>query len=141
MNEQMTPETEADESHPAFAAAMQMVQEVLYGKKSAMDVAKGLKAGGNPVEALANTAYEIVSIVDERTDGAIPDELLALFAARVLEEVCEIGEAAGIEVTGAVAAEAMREMILRYAGEQGQDTTELQAAMMKVDPKQFEEVA
>jgi hypothetical protein len=138
---QMPEEVEVDEDHPAFAAAMKYLMQVLYEKQAAKDVAQGLKAGSNPVEALANTTYEIVAVVDERTDGEIPDELFGIFAARALEEVVEIAEAAGVQVDATTAAEAMREMILRYAAEQGHDTTQLQQAMQQVNPQELAQYA
>lgn len=125
---------------PGYQQAMAFSMEALYGKEAAKNVAKSLKTGGDPVESLANTAYEIVSIVDERTEGAIPDELLVLFASNILEEVAEIGEAAGVQYRPSDVALALKQMILRFLGEQGVDTTQLQQAMDQVDPEEFNKV-
>lgn len=129
------------DTDPGYQQAMAFAMEALYGAEAAKDVAKSLKGAQSIVDGLANTAYEIVSIVDERTEGAIPDELLVLFATRVLEEVSEIADAAGLEPTPADVASALKQMILRYLGEQGVDTTELQAAMDQVDPEEFNQLA
>ena len=131
---------EADESDPAFTAAVEYVMTVLYDNKAAVDVAKSLKGQKDPAEALANTAYEVMTIVEEKTEGKVPDELFALLASRVLEEVAIIGEAAGIDTSGANLAQAMKTMILRYMGEQGADTTQLQAAMDQVNPEDFNKI-
>lgn len=139
--DQMAPEAEADESNPAFQQAMQFAMEALYGQKAAKDVAESLRLANDPVEGLANTAYEIVSIIDERTDGAVPDELLVLLATNVLEEVGEIAEAAGLDVSPANIAEALKQMILRFLGEQGVDTTQLEQAMSQVNPEEFNQLA
>ena len=125
------------DSDPGYQQAMAFSMEALYGQEAAKNVAKSLKTGGDPSEALANTAYEIVSIVDERTEGAIPDELLVLFASNILEEVAEIGEAAGMQYRPSDVALALKQMILRFLGEQGVDTTQLQQAMDQVDPEEF----
>lgn len=125
------------DSDPGYQQAMAFSMEALYGKEAAKNVAKSLKTGGDPVDAMANTAYEIVSIVDERTDGAIPDELLVLFASNILEEVAEIGEAAGVQYKPSDVALALKQMILRFLGEQGVDTSQLQQAMDQVDPEEF----
>ena len=134
MEEGEGPDPDTD---PGYQQAMAFSMEALYGKEAAKNVAKSLQTGGNPVDALANTAYEIVSIVDERTEGAIPDELLVLFASRILEEVAEIAEAAGVEMRPSDVALALKQMILRFLGEQGVDTTQLQQAMDQVDPEEF----
>lgn len=128
------PDPDAD---PGYQQAMAFSMEALYGKEAAKNVAKSLKTGRDPVESLANTAYEIVSVVDERTEGAIPDELLVLFASKILEEVAEIGEAAGVQYKPSDVALALKQMILRFLGEQGVDTSQLQQAMDQVDPEEF----
>jgi len=140
--EQPAPEAaEADESNPAFQAAMEFAMEALYGNKAAKGVAESLRLANDPVEGMANTAYEIVSIIDEKTNGEVPDELLVLLATNVLEEVGEIAEAAGIDVSPANIAAALKQMILRFLGEQGVDTTQLEQAMGQVNPEEFNQLA
>ena len=112
-----------DENNPAFKAAIDFAMKALYEKKAAFDVAKALKMSRDPVEALANAAYEMTSIADEKTQGQVPDELLVLLASRILEEVATIAEAAGLDMKASVVAQALKQMILRYLGEQGADTT------------------
>lgn len=129
------------DTDPGYQQAMEFAMEAMYGQGAAKDMATSLKAGGDAVEAMSNTAYEIVSIVDERTDGAIPDELLVLFASRILEEVAEIAEAAGVQFQPSDVALALKQMILRFLGEQGVDTTQLQQAMDEVNPDDFNQAA
>lgn len=125
------------ETDPGYQQAMEFAMQALYGNEAARDIAKALKSSQSLPDAMANTAYEIVSIVDEKTDGAVPDELLVLFATKVLEEVAEIADAAGVEPQPADVALALKQMILRYLGEQGVDTTQLQQAMDQVNPEDF----
>ena len=143
MGAQMQPgqQAEPDESNPAFQAAMELAMEAMYGQKAARDIAETLRTSQDKVDGLANTAYEIVSIIDERTDGAVPDELLVLLATNVLEEVADIGEAAGLQITPADVATALKQMILRFLGEQGVDTTQLEQAMGQVNPEEFNQMA
>lgn len=129
------------ESDAGYTQAMTFAMEALYANKAADQISESLKGAPDLVEGLANTAYDVVSIVDERTDGAVPDELLVLFASRILEEVAEIAEAAGIQVKPSDVALALKQMILRFLGEQGVDTTQLQQAMDQVDPEEFNRMA
>lgn len=129
------------DTDPGYQQAMEFAMEAMYGQGAAKGMAESLRAGGSPVDAMANTAYEIVSIVDERTEGAIPDELLVLFASRILEEVAEIAEAAGVQYQPSDVALALKQMILRFLGEQGVDTTQLQQAMDQVNPDDFNQAA
>lgn len=137
----MQGQPEKTEDDPGYVQATQFAMEALYANQAANDIAKALRTAPDKVEAMANTAYEVVSITDERTDGAVPDELLAAFATFVLEEVAEIAEAAGLEVKPSEVALALKQMILRFLGEQGVDTTQLQQAMDQVDPEEFNRVA
>lgn len=125
------------DTDPGYTTALRFAMQALYENGAADGVAQSLRTASDPVEGLANTAYEIVSIVDERTEGAVPDELFALLGTKILEEVADIGEAAGVKYKGSDIALALKTMILRYLGEQGMDTTQLQQAMDQVDPEEF----
>lgn len=134
-------ESGADESDPNFQQALNFAMEALYSKGAAKDVAKSLKAAPSPIEGVANVAYDVTSIVDERTDGAVPDELLMLLGMRVLEEVVDIADAAGLQMSPVDIAGAFKQMTLRYLGEQGMDTSQLEQAMNNIDPSLFEKAA
>ena len=129
---------EPDENDPAFQSAMKFAMQALYVEGASDDVSEALKRSPDITEALSSTAYEMTSIVDEKTQGGVPDELLVLLAARILEEVTDIAIASGIEVTPKVVSEAFKIMILRYVGEQGHDTRQLQEAMDSVSDQDFD---
>lgn len=132
---------EAASDDPNYIQALAFAMDVLYEKEAAKNVAKSLRGAQDPVETLANTAYEITAIVDERTEGRVPDEYFALLATKILEEVADIAEAAGVQIRPADVALALKQMILRYLGEQGVDTTQLQQAMDQVNPEEFNAMA
>ena len=129
------------DTDPNYTAALKFAMQALYQGNAAEGVAKSLRNAQDPVDGLANAAYDITSIVEERTQGAVPDELFALLATKILQEVADIGEAAGMDYKPADIAMALKTMILRYLGEQGMDTTQLQQAMDQVDPEEFNRMA
>lgn len=133
--------SEPDESDPTFQAAVEYANEVLYGKQAAKDISQQLKSAPNIVDGMSDIAYEITSIVDERTDGNVPDELLVPLAMQILEEVVEIADASGLDPQPEDVAMAFKKMILRYLQEQGLDTSQLDAEMSKVDPSVFRQAA
>lgn len=139
--EMMDGEPEKDASDPNYQAALEFAMKALYSEKAAKDIAKTLRTSNEPSEALATISYEIMSIIDERTQGAVPDELLALLATNILEEVASIAEAANVPVQPSDLALALKQMILRFLGEQGIDTTQLQQAMDQVNPEEFNRMA
>ncbi|MBF57748.1 MAG: hypothetical protein CME80_08520 [Halomonas sp.] len=127
-----------DESHPAFEAAVQLAHTALYEQGSADSINQILVSTEDPVSQMADIAYEMTSIADERTEGAVPDELLILLAANMLNEVADIATASGVELRPADLANAMKQMILRFVGEMGHDTRQLQAAMDEIPPEEFD---
>jgi hypothetical protein len=141
--EQMAPEEAPDESidenHPSFMAAMEFANEALYGKKAANDVVTALQKSGDISEGLATTSYEMASIIDERVN--LPDELLLLLGARILEEVASIAQTAQIQVQPADIGMAFRDNLLRFLSEQGHDVSQLQAAMEQMNPEDFNTMA
>jgi hypothetical protein len=137
--EMPAPEAEEgpDENNPAFVQAMKFALSVLYKEGAAKHVAEQLRTAKDKVDALADVAYEITRVVDERTQGAVPRELIGLLAMAILNEVMDIGEAAKMGIAPADAAGAFKQMILRYLGENGVDTSQLQQGMDKIDPSMF----
>ena len=127
-----------DENNPAFVQAMRFAMSVLYEQDAADDVAKQLSSGQDKVDALSNIAYDLTTTVDEKTEGQVPRELIALLGMAILKEVVDIAEAMKLGVTPKDAADAFKQMLLRYLGENGVDTTQLQQSMDQIDPKVFE---
>lgn len=124
-----------------YIAALKLAMQALYKNGAAEHVAKVLSTAKDKVEAMANTAYEMTAVVDERTEGKVPDGLFALLAMRILNEVSSIAIAAHIDIEPSDIATALKTMILRYLGEQGHDVSQLQQAMDQVDPNEFNKMA
>lgn len=124
-----------------FQTAVQYAMSALYENGAAKDIVQALKSAPDRVDGLADNAYKISEIVDERTNGEIPDEEVAFLGAEILEEIVDIGDAAGLNYTPQEIAAAFRQMILRFLQEQGADTRELESAMDQVDPSVFDKAA
>lgn len=132
---------EAGLDDPTFQQATQYLQEVLYGQQAAKEISQQLKSAPNLVDGMSSVAYDITGIVDEKTDGNVPDELLVSLAMQVLEEVVEIADATGLNPQPEDVALAFKQMILRYLQEQGLDTSQLDEAMSQVDPSVFRQAS
>lgn len=141
MEEDVSTEVEdLDENDPGFRGALEIALQALYEAGAAEDVAQALVSAPDPVEGLANTAYEMVSVASERSDPPIDEEYLPLLAIVLLQELSDIAEAAGKPYQPSQVAEALKQMTLRFLQEQGADIGQLQAAMDQVDPAAFDQV-
>lgn len=142
-NEPQEESAEASKANqdPNYAGALKFAMQALYKNGGAEGVAESLRSAKDPAEALANTAYEIMSVIEERTQGSVPDEYFGLLATRVLQEVSDIAEAAHVDMKPSDIALALKQMILRYLGEQGYNTSQLQQQMDKVNPEMFNQMA
>ena len=129
------------EKNPVFQQALTFAYEALYAKEAAKDVAQQLKSAQSLADGMADVAYNITSVIDEKTQGQVPDELLVPLGMALLQEVAEVADAAGLSPSPEDVAGAFKTMILRYLGEQGVDTTQLQQAMDQVNPAVFRQAA
>jgi hypothetical protein len=129
------------DTDPGFQSAIEFTQKALYEQGAARDVAQSLQSAPDRIDGLATTAYEITATVDERTEGAVVEDLLIPLGMKILEEVVEIGEAAGLQYQPSEIAQAFQQMLLRFLGEQGVDTTQLQQQMDEIDPEAFNQAA
>lgn len=131
---------EPDESHPAFAQAMQFAYAALYQNDAMKNLLMALSKSQDKPDTLANSVYELASAATERVQD-FPPELLILLVTQLISEASESAEAAGMELEPADIGGALKLMILRFFGEMGVDTSQLQAEMDKVTPDQFNQVA
>jgi hypothetical protein len=140
--EEMPMEDEGDdENNPQFQAAFQLARQALYEGGAADNIHQQLVKSQNPREDIANITYEIMSIVDERTEGSVPDEFLLLLLSSILSEVIDIAESSGVELQPADIGASLKAMIIRWGSEQGYDMTELTAAMDQVGDDQINQLA
>lgn len=97
----------------------------MYENGAAKDAARALKAAPGVATALAGMAYDMVAVVDEKTQGQLDDELLAPAALNVLGELVEVAQAAGVPVKGRDIGMATRMMLQRFLEEAGEDPSKL----------------
>lgn len=128
-----------NEDDPAFKEALGMIVKGLYEGGAAEGIAEALQSEEDPVVALGDNAYKMLSIVTDAVD--VDAELLPLLAIITLQEIAEIGEAAGMSFGPNDVAEAFKMMLLQTLEEAGMDPSQLEQAMAEVDPSMFEKAA
>jgi hypothetical protein len=143
--EQMPPEQPvpvdeepAKEGDITFKDALKFAMSALYENGGAKNVAQSLSTQQDKVQALAETSFRMVEVVDERTQAKVPEEELVLLAMHILQEVIDIGGAAQIQYSPSEVAQAFKAMVLMFVESQGMDASELRAAMDSVDTSQLD---
>lgn len=110
--------------------------KALYDKKGvAKKIARAIKSNPKPAQGLADFAYNLTTMLDEKSGGMIDDELLAVAAADVLGQIVEIAHAAGVPATGVVVAEAIQIMLRRFMEETGASPDEVDKVMQNATPE------
>lgn len=127
------PEELDPESAAAYKKFTLAAQQILYEGDAGDKIAEQLAKAKDGATALSEIAYELVTVIDEKSGGMLPDELLAPAAFDVLGMVAEIAQAVGQPVTGINVAHAAKLMIGKYLQENGATDDELDALMQGVD--------
>ncbi len=113
--------------------------EILYDEKSSRGVTKMLKAGDDPARSIANVTVMIMTQLDEKSGGTIPEEVILPAATEVVELVAELGVAQKIfEVDEAMVNRAAQLMVVSMADEYNVEMEDIQGMMAGVDPTKFE---
>jgi len=133
------PSMDADD--PALDQAIQYLGGRLYEEDIASQIANVTeKSPESQPQLLALIAYRLAESSDVETDGDIKEENLSVIAMVALNEVMEIAEQSGMQVSPEDAAIAFRHMVTMFAQEQGLDPEQVQqltAAMSEVDTSQL----
>jgi len=128
----LQPEEPTPEEQEMFTRIEVAAKKIIHDDpKSFKGVTDILQAGKEePAAALAKAAMVVFQVVDEKTKGGVPEEMLLRAAEVTLDLVIEVADDTGIiEVDEELANNAMREMI-RQAGEIYEfDTTAIDQAI------------
>ena len=133
--------TSIDADDPALDQAIQYLGGRLYEEDIASQIANVTeKSPESQPQLLALIAYRLAESSDVETDGDIKEENLSVIAMVALNEVMEIAEQSGMQVSPEDAAIAFRHMVTMFAQEQGLDPDQVQqltTAMSEVDTSQL----
>ena len=131
------PSTGSQFDDPALEQAIEYLGQRLYAEDISIEIAKVVEKSPAPQpRMLAEIAYRLAESSDVETDGDIKEENLSIIGMVALNEVAEIAEQAGMQITPADVSAAFQEMVLIFAREQGLSKDEiatLEASMRQVD--------
>lgn len=126
--EKLSPEQEAELKKFSLACS-----KVLFTEGGVVDKVVQTLQGGDIPTTLANMAYDITKMIDEKAGGVLDEELIVPAAADVLGQIAEAAQVAKIPVKGREIAMATRIMLERYMTEQGEDPQQVKGMFDNVN--------
>lgn len=87
----------SEEEQLAYDKVIIAAGEILFGDGSHEQIMKMLQNGAqNPEQALSKLAVTMVTQLDEASGGTIPEEIILLPVAEIIEQAAELATAAGL---------------------------------------------
>lgn len=139
------PVDEADgedpEQNPAYKQALEMMLSKLYEEGAAEALGQALTKAPDKVQGVIDQTISLLDVMEQVTQGSVPDELVMPFVLEATQQVMEIAQMAGVQLSNAEIATAIREILAQVMENLGADTTQLREEMGKVDPTEVGRMA
>lgn len=135
------PEPDGDEGmdpeqSPEYMQAKELLLSKLYEEGAAQGLGKAMKVAPDPVQGLVDQTMALLDVMEQATQGSVPDELVMSFVVETTQEVAEIAEQAGVKLSGKQVAEAVREILAKVIETLGGDSTAIREEMGQLDPEE-----
>lgn len=133
--EQASPEEQAAYEKFVLAAG-----KVLYSQGTHESIMKMLQQG-DPAEAMAQAVTLIVTQLDKKSGGKVPDSIILPAAAEILGLVAELAEKAKLfTADDRLLARAAQIMVLHLAEQYGVNPKDAQALLQSVNPAELQQI-
>lgn len=129
------------EESQEFLRARELMLAKLYEEGAADGIAQALQAAPSPSQGIVDQSMAMVDAMETATQGSVPDEEVMSFVIDIVQEVVEIGQAAGAQITSRDIAEAMREVLAQVVENLGGDSSQVRQEMGGMDPEQVAKAA
>lgn len=120
----------------AYKAALKLAKTKLYEEGAGEGLMKAMQSAPSVGQALAEQTLTMMEMLDQMTNGSVPDEEVIMLGIELMGEVAEIAEAGGVQVSGREIASGMRQMLTGLVSAMGGDASEVEAAMAMVPDEQ-----
>jgi len=128
---------EFDDESPEYMRAKELMLSKLYEEGAAQGLAEALKTASSPVQGIVQQAMNLVDVMEQVTQGSVPDEEVMSFVMEILQEVIEIAQASGISVRNADIAAAVSEVLAQVVENLGGDASAIREEMGSIDPEEI----
>jgi hypothetical protein len=137
------PNEASSEDQDAYEQVVMTGMKVLFDEESTQkEIIEQLKAGGNnPAKSISDVSTMIITQLDKRSGGSIPETVILPAAAEILEQVSELAESADLfPVDEAVMAHAAQLMVVDLAEEYGVNQDEIQEMLNSTDQAELKQI-
>lgn len=127
-----------DESmkNPAYRKARELMLSKLYEEGAAQGVAQAIAQAQSVVQGLVDQSMSLGQVMDDVTQGSVPDDLVLSFMLDITQEVVDIANASGIKVQPADMAQAVQEVLAQTIEAFGGDASQVRQEMGSIDPNE-----
>lgn len=129
-------DTQEQEGSQEFMRARELMLSKLYEEGAAEGIAQAMAQAPSPSQAIVDQSMALADAMESATQGSVPDEEVMSFVIDIVQEVVEIGQASGVQITSRDIAEAMREVLAQVVENLGGDSTQIRQEMASMDPEQ-----
>lgn len=126
-----------DETDPEYLKALDLAQTKLFEEGGDVKIADTIAKASDLATGLSEQAQALLTMVDEATGSAVPDEMYMGLGLELLSDLVDVCRAAGMPVNGAVVANSTQQFITGVVESLGGDTTMVKQAMSQIDPNEL----
>lgn len=122
------------EGNPAYVKAKELMLSKLYEEGAAEGLAQAILSAPDPVQGVVDQTMALLDVMEQATQGSVPDELVMAFVVDAISEVVEIAEQAGAPIGEEQVVVVVREVLAQVVDTLGGDSTAIREEMASIDP-------
>lgn len=126
---------------PAYRKARELMLSKLYEHGAAQGIAQALAQAPNIVTGIVDQSMALGQVMEDTTQGAVPDELVLGFVLDITQEVVDIAQASGLRVAPGQMAQAVQGVLAKTIEAFGGDASAVQQEMSGLDPNEVGQAA
>lgn len=129
-------ELDMSDGDPAYQQAKELLLTKLYEEGAAEQIAQAMAAAPDPVQGVVEQIMALLDVMEQATQGSVPDELVMSFVLEVTQEMVDIAQGAKLPIGNKEVAVITREVMAGVVDSLGADSTAIREEMGSIDPEQ-----
>lgn len=121
---------------PEYLKARELMLSKLYEEGAAEGIANAMASAPDVVQGIVDQSMTLADVMEQATQGSVPDEEVMSFVIDIVQEVVDIAQGSGIQVSNGQIASAVREVLAQVVENLGGDSTSIRQEMGQMDPEQ-----